>query len=86
LFFPEIGALGHGNDFRHVLSPVPVKALNEHGPFTAISSGEYYTHALNEKGDLYSWGRGEYQVFGDGYSKSVEFPRLNETIRALREG
>ena len=35
----------------------------------AVAAGDYYTHALTEEGDLYSWGRGEYQVFGDGYAK-----------------
>ena len=45
---------------RHILTPKPVETLRKYPPFVAVTCGEYYTHALNVKGDLYSWGRGEY--------------------------
>jgi len=33
---------------------------------------------------LYTWGRGEYAVFGDGDTHSRGLPVLNESIRRLR--
>ncbi len=58
IFQPENGALGHGH-YLNALKPVPVKAL-EDKRFVAVTAGDFYTHALDEDGDLYSWGRGEY--------------------------
>ena len=65
--------------------PVVVKALRKYPPFIKVGSGDWYTHALNEIGDLYSWGRGEYAVFGDGDTQSRPLPILNKSIRRMKE-
>ena len=62
---------------------MPVKSLLDKN-IVAVTAGDYYSHALTDEGDLYSWGRGEYQVLGDGNSKEAKYPRLNESILGLR--
>jgi len=83
MFSPETAALGHGN-LKSARVPIVVKALRKYPPFISVSAGDWYTHALNEVGDLYTWGRGEYAVFGDGDTHSRGLPVLNESIRRLR--
>jgi len=35
--------------------------------------------------DLYSWGRGEYAVFGDGSNKNAKVPTKNESVKRIRD-
>jgi len=35
--------------------------------------------------DLYSWGRGEYAVFGDGSNKNLKSPTKNESVKRIRD-
>ena len=84
LFSPETAALGHGN-LKSAYIPNVVEALRKYPPFISVSAGDWYTHALNEKGDLYTWGRGEYAVFGDGDIHSRGLPIINQSIKRLRK-
>ncbi|KNB44473.1 hypothetical protein JH06_1660 [Blastocystis sp. subtype 4] len=55
------GALGHG-DKEHQPTPVVVDYFYDNGiTIKDISSGCNFMLALSDKGDLYSWGRGEYK-------------------------
>ena len=92
------GALGHGgNQDRHI--PTPVETLRNLPPTISVSAGSFFTNALNGKlisrrikylnklaqHDLYSWGRGEYAVFGDGNNKNLKAPVRNESLLRMKE-
>lgn len=84
LFFSSCGALGHG-DNNNRYTPTPVKYLREQPPITKISSGYYFSNALAENNNFYNWGRGDYGVFGNGESKSLWVPQLNDFFVHLRD-
>lgn len=50
----------------------------------AISGGLYSSFALNEKKELYFWGRGSHGCFGDGYSKDLLLPRLSNYFDVIK--
>lgn len=91
------GALGHGgNQDRHI--PTPVETLRDLPPTLSVSAGSFFTNALNGKlilrqkisnqiaqHDLYSWGRGEYAVFGDGNNKNLKGPVRNESLLRMKD-
>lgn len=84
LVAPSFGALGHGTtQDRHI--PTPIESLRNLPPIISISAGNFFTNALNAEHDLYSWGRGEYAVFGDGNNKNLKSPALNESLHRMRK-
>lgn len=84
LLAPSFGALGHGgNQDRHI--PTPVETLRDLPPTISVSAGSFFTNALNAQHDLYSWGRGEYAVFGDGNNKNLKAPVKNESLQRMKD-
>lgn len=69
-------------------------------PTISVSAGSFFSNALNGKlnttvrvkylinklaeHDLYSWGRGEYAVFGDGNNKNLKAPAINESLHRMK--
>ena len=49
----------------------------------SISAGLYHCNVLDDKGDLYTWGRGLYGVLGNGANSSCLEPVLNEDVQAI---
>lgn len=84
LFAPSFGALGHGpKEDRHI--PTPVESLRTLPVTVQVTAGNYFSNALNSEHDLYSWGRGEYAVFGDGSNKNAKVPTKNESVKRIRD-
>eukprot|EP01016_Furgasonia_blochmanni_P044116 TRINITY_DN6095_c0_g1_i3.p2 TRINITY_DN6095_c0_g1~~TRINITY_DN6095_c0_g1_i3.p2 ORF type:complete len:225 (+),score=68.31 TRINITY_DN6095_c0_g1_i3:756-1430(+) len=50
-----------------------------------ISSGNHFVLAVNTEKEVYQWGRGEWGVFGDGNSKSLNLPKLNDNLKRMRD-
>jgi len=83
IFFPSVGALGHGGVQNKEL-PTRIEYLKKFGPFKRITGGYHFVYAINEKGDIYNWGRGEYGVFGDGSNKSLKTPHFNDNFERMK--
>ena len=47
------GQLGHGACYQEISEP---RAIKHNSDFTAVSSGESFSIALDDKGNAYSWG------------------------------
>lgn len=81
----EVGALGHGNRKPFFL-PKKVQYFDEIGAkVKQIAAGLYHTVALTEDGDLYTWGRGQYGVLGNGTNQYCLTPTLNEDFAIMKE-
>jgi len=82
-FFPPTGALGHGNS-KHLSKPKRIKFFDEMN-ITNISSGNSFACALNDKHELYVWGRGEYGTLGTGKNKQYTSPVKNDLMTEFKE-
>ncbi|KYQ89671.1 putative protein serine/threonine kinase [Tieghemostelium lacteum] len=61
----ENGQLGHGGIIAQQLKPKQIMELS--GKFIRlISAGGYHSFAVQDNGDVYSWGRSDYGVLGNG--------------------
>lgn len=76
LLFLKVGALGHG-DLKTRYTPTPVEALRKLPPIRKIASGFQFVTVINQKNEMYNWGKGDYGVFGDGENKSMKLPQKN---------
>lgn len=84
MYSQEVGALGHGDLEPHFV-PTKVAFFEENGiKVKEISCGLYHCNALDEDGNLYSWGRGLYGVLGNGTNSHTLVPKLNESMAAIR--
>ncbi|CAH1402584.1 unnamed protein product [Nezara viridula] len=75
------GRLGHG-DTKSRSEPHLIQALASHR-VTRISSGSSYSAAVTERGELYTWGRGNYGRLGHGSSEDVSLPTLVSALKGL---
>lgn len=81
----EVGALGHNNRKPYFV-PKKVQFFDEIGDkVKQIAAGNYHTVALTQKGDIYTWGRGQYGVLGNGANALSLTPELNEDFAMLKE-
>jgi len=81
----EVGALGHGNRKPYFI-PKKVQFFDDiEAKVTQISAGLYHTVALTSEGDVYTWGRGQYGVLGNGSNQYTLTPELNEDFMMLKE-
>eukprot|EP01016_Furgasonia_blochmanni_P055157 TRINITY_DN9180_c0_g2_i3.p1 TRINITY_DN9180_c0_g2~~TRINITY_DN9180_c0_g2_i3.p1 ORF type:complete len:449 (-),score=135.74 TRINITY_DN9180_c0_g2_i3:261-1607(-) len=77
-------ALGIATD-SNILTPTPIESLRNAGKFVSVAAGRDFALAINNDGDLYSWGRGTEGQNGDGDAATHRFPTLNNQIRRLRD-
>jgi alpha-tubulin suppressor-like RCC1 family protein len=83
MYSQEVGALGHG-DKAHHFKPKRVKYFNEKGiKISQIGAGLYHNIALAESGELYTWGRGQYGVLGNGSNQYSLTPQVNDFMLGL---
>lgn len=81
----EVGALGHG-DKKPFFIPKKVSYFDKvDSKIIQIAAGMYHSAALTEDGDLYTWGRGNFGVLGNGDNSYSLEPQLNEDVKILRE-
>lgn len=81
----EVGALGHG-DKKPFFIPRKVKFFDSiDSKIIQIAAGMYHCAALTEDGHLYTWGRGNFGVLGNGSNAYSLEPTLNEDVEILRE-
>ena len=52
---------------------------------TGISVGNSHACALNDKNELYVWGRGEYGTLGNGANKQFTAPVKNDLFDEFKE-
>lgn len=83
-FINTMGPLGHPDKADHHL-PKKIATFNGLPQITDITSGRFFNTAVNEKGQVYNWGRGEYSVFGNGGNSNKQIPTLNDHFEYLRE-
>jgi len=67
------GQIGDGNHSDTTLVKVP-KQITTSGDFKAISNGTYYSMALNNNGELFTWGWNEYGQLGTNSTKDHYSP------------
>jgi alpha-tubulin suppressor-like RCC1 family protein len=80
LFFVESGALGHG-DRNHTFIPKKIKYFSDNDiKINDIACGTRHCVALAENGDVYTWGRGEYGLLGNGSNSDKLIPMKNDLI------
>lgn len=85
MFAQQVGALGHG-DRKPFFIPRKVRFFEENGiKVKQIGAGLYHCVALTEDGDIYTWGRGEYGVLGNGSNQYSLVPELNEDFAMLKD-
>lgn len=81
----EVGALGHG-DRKPFFVPRKVRFFDDiDKKVVQISAGLYHTVALTEDGEVYTWGRGQYGVLGNGSNQYSLVPELNEDFEILKD-
>jgi alpha-tubulin suppressor-like RCC1 family protein len=81
----EVGALGH-NDRKPYFVPKKVEFFDTiDGKVEQIAAGLYHTVALTSDGDVYTWGRGQYGVLGNGSNLLSLVPELNEDFKILKD-
>ena len=81
----ESGALGHGDKKPHFV-PTKVRAIEKAEiKVKSISTGLYHCNVLDDKGDIYTWGRGLYGVLGNGANSTELEPILNEDVKAIMD-
>lgn len=75
--------LGHGKSWYKCLDkPAIIRYFIENTiKIVSISVGYAHNCALDENGDLYSWGYNCCYEIGNGDHKSIATPLLNETLR-----
>ncbi|XP_076824506.1 E3 ubiquitin-protein ligase HERC2-like isoform X1 [Clavelina lepadiformis] len=74
------GRLGHGNTHT-VLKPKPVQALSGHKVIqVACGSRDAQTLCLTEKGQVYSWGDGDFGKLGRGGSDGCAIPKVIDRL------
>ena len=83
LFINSTGDLGHGTQESYT-KPKLVKALEAEN-IKRITAGSKFNIVVNEKGQVFHWGNGEYGVFGDGDNKNHQVPFRNEYFKYLEE-
>jgi alpha-tubulin suppressor-like RCC1 family protein len=81
LFINYAGALGHGAQDSYS-KPKLVRALEEQ-KIERITAGSKFNIVINDKGQVYHWGNGEFGVFGDGGNKDFSLPTKNEYFEYL---
>jgi len=78
MYNQEVGALGHGDKTPH-FTPKKVEFFAENNiKITQIAAGNYHCVAIDDKNNMYNWGRGQYGVLGNGSNKESLVPHLNE--------
>jgi|ERR1712086_1166331 len=74
----EVGALGH-NDLEPHFYPKRVNYFKDNGiKIVSIAAGSYHCVAVDDKNNMYNWGRGQYGVLGNGSNAYSLLPVLNE--------
>ena len=74
------GSLGHG-DKSNQATPVVVDYFYDNGiAIKHISSGSAFMLALDENGDLYSWGRGSFVVDARCFKRRDRLLRAREVM------
>lgn len=72
--------MGHGN-IEKTFTPQKVKFFDEHNiKVKDIACGIRHCVVLTDKGEVYSWGRGEYGLLGNGSNSGSLIPKKNEFI------
>ena len=84
IFSQKGGALGHG-DNNDKFVPTPVQTLIEEEEIVQIAAGTYHSLALGKSGLLYTWGRGQYGVLGNGSNSACGTPAPNVFFHTLLE-
>ncbi|XP_014251481.1 E3 ubiquitin-protein ligase HERC2 isoform X1 [Cimex lectularius] len=75
------GRLGHG-DIKTRQEPVIIQALLSH-TIVKIACGSSYSAAVTDKGELFTWGRGNYGRLGHGSSEDVAVPTIVSALKGL---
>lgn len=78
--FSEFVALGHPKA-EHVTKPQQIMKL-QGIPVGQISTGNHFSMALAQNGDLMVWGRGEFGVLGCG-NKQIPEPIVNPVVNKM---
>ncbi|XP_073987726.1 E3 ubiquitin-protein ligase HERC2 isoform X1 [Rhodnius prolixus] len=73
------GRLGHG-DNKYKSEPQLVQAFASQ-VIVKISAGSSYSAAINDKGELFTWGRGNYGRLGHGNSEDVSIPIVVSALK-----
>eukprot|EP01121_Diplochlamys_sp_Union-15-3_P005430 TRINITY_DN15759_c0_g1_i1.p1 TRINITY_DN15759_c0_g1~~TRINITY_DN15759_c0_g1_i1.p1 ORF type:complete len:422 (+),score=96.10 TRINITY_DN15759_c0_g1_i1:37-1266(+) len=71
----HFGQLGHGQLDTDRYLPTLVEALKGE-KIVSISAGDSFTLAVNDKGNLYSWGCGYYGPLGHGNEETLSVPKI----------
>ena len=72
--------MGHG-DIQNHFRPKKVKFFEDNGiKVKDIACGVRHCVVLTESGDIYTWGRGEYGLLGNGNNSGSLLPVKNEFI------
>ena len=72
--------MGHG-DIENSFIPKKIKFFEEKGiKIKDIACGIRHCVVLTEQGDVYTWGRGEYGLLGNGSNSGSLVPKKNEFI------
>ncbi|MAO82340.1 MAG: hypothetical protein CMH50_00430, partial [Myxococcales bacterium] len=76
---PKIYCMGRATDAigeEHGLSPIPLTAPSfpTTGPWRVLASGQNHNCALNERGEVWCWGRKDYGQLGDGQIRVASPP------------
>lgn len=78
----EHGQLGH-NDRVNKLVPTKVMAL-VNSFITQITCGWSHTAALDDKGQVFTWGNSDHGKLGHANSRKVVIPQIVETLKEYR--
>ena len=85
MYSQEVGALGHG-DKESLFVPKKVQFFQDNGlKVQQIAAGSYHCVALCDDGNLYTWGRGQYGVLGNGDNSYSLEPVLNEEFAYMKK-
>jgi alpha-tubulin suppressor-like RCC1 family protein len=80
IFFVDRGALGHG-DTNHTFVPKKIKYFSDNNiKIKDIACGIRHSVALSEDGQVYSWGRGEFGLLGNGSNRDQLTPVKNDYL------
>jgi alpha-tubulin suppressor-like RCC1 family protein len=80
----DYGALGHG-DKVHTFVPKKVKYFeNNKVKIKDIASGIRHSVALSDDGYVYTWGKGEFGLLGNGSNKDAALPIKNEYLEMYK--
>ena len=66
----------------HQLMPDPFNSEEDKDKLVnSITAGYYYSAALNSKGEVYTWGSGEFGRLGYGESNKTAYPQILKELQ-----